>query len=130
MTRHTPVTPTRNALTCNVTGRTRPRHTPYAKNIPIWKEPTTDSPRTTYHPTRADYTALTQTIQPGDHLYADHDGHTREWIVTSDTAALTKSPLLTPVGHPPDTGPRIPLHQLLARCGAITTQPPTERTPT
>ncbi|PVC73484.1 hypothetical protein [Streptomyces sp. CS081A] len=120
MTRHTPVTPSRNALTCDVTGRTRPRHALYAKNIPNREEPPTDTCQTTYRATRADCTALTQTIQPGTRLYVHHNGQTREFEVTDDLRA-------TPAGQ--TNGPRITLPHLLARCGAIHTQHP-ERTQT
>lgn len=126
MTRHTPVTPSRNALTCSVTGRTSPRHAPYAENIPNWKEPPTDDPQTTYRSTRTDSDALIATLQPGTHLYIQHDGHTSEWVVTEATGAL-RSPVLARAG---DTTTRVTLHQLLARCGAIHTQPPSERTTT
>lgn len=126
MTRHTPVTPSRNALTCSVTGCTSPRHALYAENIPIWKEPPTDSPQTTYRSTRADSQALIAALQPGTRLYIQHDGRTTEWVVTEDVGALN-SPVLAPTGDPTV---RVTLHQLLARCGAIHTQPPTERTTT
>lgn len=97
-----------------------------AHNIPR-KEPPTDQPQTTYRSTRADFEALTATLQPGTRLYIQHDGHTSEWIVTGDTGALRNSPVLAPADG---STARVTLHQLLARCGAIHTQPPTERTPT
>lgn len=126
MTRHTPVTPSRNALTCGVTGRTSPRHALNVKNIPTWKEPPTDDLRPTYHRTRADSDALTAALQPGMSLYIHHDGRDHEFTVTGDTGALRNAPLLAPAG----SDARISLHQLLARYGAIHTKPPTERTPT
>lgn len=93
---------------------------------PSREEPPTDHLQPTYHRTRSDAAALTAALQPGMSLYIHHDGHNHEFTVTADTGALRNAPLLAPAG----SDARISLHQLLARYGAIHTQPPTERTPT
>lgn len=94
---------------------------------PDREEAPTEDLKTTYHRTRADSEALIAAIQPGMSLYIHHDGQNHEWIVTEGTGALRNSPILAPAGN---DAARVTLHQLLARCGAIHTQPPTERTTT
>lgn len=88
--------------------------------------PAVDPPRATYHATRAHLAALTAAVQPGDRIYINHEGQEREFIVTGDTGALCSAPLVTPASQSSEPVPRIPIHQLLARCGAIYTQPPTQ----
>lgn len=100
---------------------------PICAEDPHPKEAPTDDLKPTYHRTRADSEALIAAIQPGMSLYIHHDGQDHEWIVTEATGALRNSPILTPASTPTA---RVTLHQLLARCGAIHTQPPTERTTT
>ncbi|MBP2581907.1 hypothetical protein J3A78_002385 [Streptomyces sp. PvR006] len=80
--------------------------------------------QTTYRATRAHMAALAATIKPGDRLYIQHDGQEREFIVTGDTGTLGNVPLVTPAGHGSAPSARIPIHQLLARFGAIHIRPP------
>lgn len=73
MTRHAPVTPTITALTCNVTGRTRPNHALYAKNIHILKGIPIMALKSSYKATRGDARRLAKDVQPGDLLYIVHN---------------------------------------------------------
>ena len=73
MTRHAPITPTRGALTCNVTGCHAPSHAPYVKNIHILKENPTMALKREYKPTRGGARDLARDAKPGDTLYVVHD---------------------------------------------------------
>lgn len=73
MTRHAPVTPSRNALTCNVTGQTRPGHALYAKNIHISKGTPIMALKSVYKATHGDKKRLAKDVQPGDLLFVVHD---------------------------------------------------------
>jgi len=74
-----------------------------------------------YQPTRADAADLAHDVQPGDLLYTLGG----EFIVTDDTSPAFGSRMVRPAGAAPGPG-SITLTQLLARCGGIFTQPPTQ----
>ncbi|MFD3568457.1 hypothetical protein [Streptomyces sp. NPDC058667] len=74
-----------------------------------------------YQATRADTAALAQHAQPGDRLYVIGG----EFIVTDDTSAIGGSHMVRPADSTTTHG-SITIPQLLARCGAVFTQPPTQ----
>ncbi|MFE0647479.1 hypothetical protein ACFVZH_02660 [Streptomyces sp. NPDC059534] len=73
-----------------------------------------------YQPTRTDAADLTRDAQPGDRLYTI----TAEFIVTNDRSGLG-TPMVRAVGTGPGPG-SITVTQLLARFGALFTQPPSQ----
>jgi hypothetical protein len=98
-----------------------PESTPqYRANHP--KEQATNTLQTAYRATPRDFTALTQIIQSGDTLYTQTGTATHKWTVTDHRSATSNAPMVTPDGGTA----LIAIHQLLARCGAIYTQPPTQ----
>ncbi|MET9728435.1 hypothetical protein [Streptomyces zaomyceticus] len=74
-----------------------------------------------YQPTRADAADLTLDARPGDRLYAIGS----EFIVADNVSAITGGHMVRPADIPAGPG-SITLAQLLARCGGIFTQPPTQ----
>jgi hypothetical protein len=98
-----------------------PESTPqYRANHP--KEQATNTLQTAYRATPRDFTALTQIVQSGDTLYTQTGAATQKWTVTDHRSATSNAPMVTPDGGTA----LIAIHQLLARCGAIYTQPPTQ----
>jgi hypothetical protein len=75
-----------------------------------------------YLPTRIDAADLAQHAQPGDRLYTAIGS---EFIVTDDTSAISGRHMVRPADTPAGPG-SITIAQLLARCGGIFTQPPTQ----
>lgn len=75
-----------------------------------------------YQPTRADAADLAHHAQPGDRLYVIGGG---EFIVSDEKSAIGNSHMVRPADSDTSHG-SITIPQLLARCGAIFTQPPTQ----
>ncbi|MFI8962068.1 hypothetical protein ACIGO8_08125 [Streptomyces sp. NPDC053493] len=135
MTRHTHVTPTRTALTCNVTGRHAPCHALYAKNIHSLKENPIMALKSLYEAKRGHAKKLCSDVRPGDLLYVIHDVETRvapyedsqlyeEYEVTNDTAPFTGHPMVCSTSPNRRGGSELSVTQLLTHHREVHGKPP------
>ena len=86
------------------------------------KEQATSTVQSAYRATPRDFAALTRSIESGDTLYTQTGDSIQKWTVTEHRSAISTAPMVTPDGGTA----LIAIQQLLARCGAIYTQLPTQ----